>query len=80
MCSPANSAWAAPPAALREGCIRNDTRAAFHRRKSRRSANDSCSGSRSCSLRWKVSVPAAQRARENFVHVLLNHNDFVTIR
>lgn len=28
----------------------------------------------------KVSVPAAQRARENFVHVLLNHNDFVTIR
>jgi hypothetical protein len=28
----------------------------------------------------KVSVPAEQRARENFVHVLLNHNDFVTIR
>ena len=28
----------------------------------------------------KVAVPAAQRARENFVHVLLNHNDFVTIR
>jgi hypothetical protein len=28
----------------------------------------------------KISVPAEQRARENFVHVLLNHNDFVTIR
>ncbi len=32
----------------------------------------------------KVGVPAAkdpaQRARENFVHVLFNHNDFVTIR
>jgi hypothetical protein len=31
-----------------------------------------------------ASVPAAvdphQRARENLVHVLLNHNDFVTIR
>jgi hypothetical protein len=23
---------------------------------------------------------AAQRARENLVHVLFNHNDFVTIR
>jgi hypothetical protein len=28
----------------------------------------------------KVSVPTGSRARENFVHVLLNHNDFVTIR
>ena len=28
----------------------------------------------------KVSAPAGARARENFVHVLLNHNDFVTIR
>ena len=28
----------------------------------------------------KVSAPAEQRARENFIHVLLNHNDFVTIR
>ena len=28
----------------------------------------------------KVSAPAAQRARQNFIHVLLNHNDFVTIR
>ena len=27
-----------------------------------------------------VSAPAKQRARENFIHVLLNHNDFVTIR
>jgi Protein of unknown function (DUF1553) len=26
------------------------------------------------------STDAAQRARENLVHVLLNHNDFVTIR
>ncbi len=29
---------------------------------------------------WQVAAPAAVRARENFVHVLLNHNDFVTIR
>ncbi len=29
---------------------------------------------------WKVDAPGATRARENFVHVLLNHNDFVTIR
>ena len=29
---------------------------------------------------WQVSAPASARARENFVHVLLNHNDFVTIR
>jgi hypothetical protein len=29
---------------------------------------------------WKVSGPPAVRAREDFVHVLLNHNDFVTIR
>jgi hypothetical protein len=28
----------------------------------------------------KVSAPAGARARESFVHVLLNHNDFVTIR
>ena len=26
------------------------------------------------------SADAAQRARENLVHVLFNHNDFVTIR
>ena len=29
---------------------------------------------------WQVSAPPLTRARENFVHVLLNHNDFVTIR
>jgi PAS domain-containing protein len=29
---------------------------------------------------WQVSDPTAARARENLVHVLLNHNDFVTIR
>lgn len=29
---------------------------------------------------WQVSDPTAVRARENLVHVLLNHNDFVTIR
>jgi hypothetical protein len=29
---------------------------------------------------WHVSTPAPVRARENFIHVLLNHNDFVTIR
>ncbi len=29
---------------------------------------------------WQVSEPGASRARENLVHVLLNHNDFVTIR
>ena len=29
---------------------------------------------------WQVAAPPAARARENFVHVLLNHNDFVTIR
>jgi hypothetical protein len=29
---------------------------------------------------WQVSAPPVTRARENFVHVLLNHNDFVTIR
>lgn len=29
---------------------------------------------------WSVEAPAAARARENLVHVLLNHNDFVTIR
>ena len=28
----------------------------------------------------KPSADPAQRARESFVHVLLNHNDFVTIR
>ncbi len=28
----------------------------------------------------KVSAPTGERARESFVHVLLNHNDFVTIR
>jgi len=28
----------------------------------------------------KPSEDAAQRARESFVHVLFNHNDFVTIR
>ena len=28
----------------------------------------------------KVSVQTSARARENFVHVLLNHNDFVTVR
>jgi len=28
----------------------------------------------------KPSTDPAQRARESFVHVLLNHNDFVTIR
>jgi len=28
----------------------------------------------------KLSAPAGERARENLVHVLLNHNDFVTIR
>jgi hypothetical protein len=28
----------------------------------------------------KVAAPADERARENLVHVLLNHNDFVTIR
>ncbi len=28
----------------------------------------------------KLSAPTDARARENFVHVLLNHNDFVTIR
>ncbi len=28
----------------------------------------------------KVSAPTDARARENLVHVLLNHNDFVTIR
>ena len=28
----------------------------------------------------KISAPAEARARESFVHVLLNHNDFVTIR
>jgi hypothetical protein len=29
---------------------------------------------------WQVSGPSSARAREDFVHVLLNHNDFVTIR
>jgi len=29
---------------------------------------------------WQVAAAPAVRARENFVHVLLNHNDFVTIR
>lgn len=29
---------------------------------------------------WQVSGEGASRARENLVHVLLNHNDFVTIR
>lgn len=29
---------------------------------------------------WQVPGPPAARAREDFVHVLLNHNDFVTIR
>ena len=28
----------------------------------------------------KPSADAAQRARENLVHVLFNHNDFVAIR
>jgi hypothetical protein len=28
----------------------------------------------------KPAEDPAQRARESFVHVLLNHNDFVTIR
>ncbi|MBL8817305.1 MAG: DUF1553 domain-containing protein [Planctomyces sp.] len=28
----------------------------------------------------KPSADAAQRARENLIHVLLNHNDFVTVR
>jgi len=28
----------------------------------------------------KPSVDPRQRARENLVHVLLNHNDFLTIR
>ena len=28
----------------------------------------------------KVSAPAEERARQNFIHVLLNHSDFVTIR
>ena len=29
---------------------------------------------------WEVTQPGVARARENLVHVLLNHNDFVTIR
>jgi hypothetical protein len=28
----------------------------------------------------KISAPAGERARQNFIHVLLNHSDFVTIR
>jgi hypothetical protein len=35
------------------------------------------SGSRA---RVKPSADPAQRARESFVHVLFNHNDFVTVR
>ncbi len=51
------------------------------RRKNKSSASDFCNGNRILLASLKVSgAPGAARAGQNFVHVLLNHNDFVTIR
>ena len=60
---------------------------AILRRGSRSVLVDTCNDQQIFLRSTEVAAPAvgpsndpAQRARENLVHVLLNHNDFVTVR
>ena len=77
--SPARSTacWAASPQPKRTRSASTTCRTRLDSSPSRRSSPHSRGGSRET---LKAAEAALGRARENLVHVLFNHNDFITIR
>ena len=65
---------------FRENSLRDNTRTSpvSGRTSGRRAISAAATGP--AGVAQSIRAYAEQRARENFVHVLLNHNDFVTIR